>query len=70
MAYRSGVTKLAGFAVMATRWNSHFKRHKSTRERMMKQADLGITEKTMKQVISIDDLIEKACAFYDGCDVF
>ncbi|POM61726.1 hypothetical protein PHPALM_29221 [Phytophthora palmivora] len=51
-----------------SRWNSQFKRYNSTRERVMKQTGFGITEEMMMPGDQVEDLIEKACPFYERMD--
>ncbi|KAE9136373.1 hypothetical protein PF010_g1716 [Phytophthora fragariae] len=51
-----------------SRWNSQFKRYKATRERVMKQTGFGITEEMMMRGVQVEDLIEKACPFYERMD--
>ncbi|EGZ10579.1 hypothetical protein PHYSODRAFT_518443 [Phytophthora sojae] len=51
-----------------SRWNSRFRRYKATRGRVMKQTGFGITQEMMMRDFQVEDLIEKACPFYERMD--
>eukprot|EP00644_Phytophthora_capsici_P019519 jgi/Phyca11/133584/e_gw1.572.3.1 len=51
-----------------SRWNSHFKRYKNTRDQLNNQTGFGVSEEMLAHGVTVEDMVEKACPYFYRID--